>query len=205
MQHVTHKSWIATVAEEFEKWRAKEQRSREKHVQAVVDYFEANEAPASWGFEFSSHADIFQRQRNNADKVYRWLDDVSKDNNLMNLNFARVLMAAMPREHSLACAASMMASLGFAVRMLDESDETNLELSQVFDSQLVHTKAMHFATIACQNPTPENLELADLHLTQATAKTKFLTRVVSGLKAKAAKAKAATGAAINKALHRGHA
>jgi hypothetical protein len=201
MRNESH-SWISILSEEVEAWRRHEGWSRETVVQQFVDAWNEAGMGSTWGVEWSANVDGFQRQKNNADKVYRWLNDVEKDSNLLTANFAKVILATLPVSYRVRATSRMLASIGLRVNLLDDTQEEEVSLSHIFAAQIDSTNAMHHATIALQNPTPENLEAAEIHLQQAIVKQKFLGRMFGSLRTKATKAKETTKAVINKAFHR---
>lgn len=189
MRIVSHSTWTQILSSGVEEWRTREGWSREEVCAKFVEAFRTTEAPNAWNIEFSSHHNGFQRQKNDADKIMRWLDDVKKDNNLLTMNFARVIMASFPIDIRMKCAAKMLCSMGIAVGMMDECSEEELHLSHIFEAQINLTQGLQAVTIACQDLTPENLERAELELSRGVAKANILRRVVAGLKSRATKAK----------------
>ncbi len=126
MRNVSHKSWISTVSDAVNAWRVRENWSRETVCQEFVEEFEQTESPNAWNIEFSNHADISQRQKNNADKIMRWLDDSSKDTNLLGFNFSRVILRRLPADLRMACLNEMLAPMNLVVRGVDSQEQGGL-------------------------------------------------------------------------------
>lgn len=122
MRNVSHKldeTLIAIVLRHVNAWRKLNGWSRETVVRAIVEAHELSNADALTGISFESGSrDEFTRQKANADRVYRWLDDQTKDNNLLNPNFLPSILAAMPMEIRKACAADILRDVDIAVHEL---------------------------------------------------------------------------------------
>lgn len=198
MRNISHGSWVKVVSEAVEAWRVRENWSRETVCAEFVDEFKKTERPNAWNIEFSNHHDVFQRQKNDADKIMRWLDDVNKDNNLLGLNFSKVILRRLPVDLRIRAAAEMMADIGLTVHMTDDTEGAEPHINDVFAVQIESAKALQLATIALQDPTEENIQTAELQMTTAIAKGKRLGKLFQSWKARAAKAKAA----ISKFTHR---
>ncbi len=98
MRDVSHKTWIAIVLDHVNAWRKANGWSRETVVQMIVEAHECTNGPVVTGIKFEPHtADTFERWKVNADRVFRWLDDSSKDTNLLPTNFIPSILAAMLR------------------------------------------------------------------------------------------------------------
>lgn len=117
MRNESHKTWIATVLDHVNLWRKRSGWSRESVVQAIVEAHERTGGPANTGIRFEPHTtDAFERQKVNADRIFRWLDDATKDTNLLPSNFIPSVLAAMPMDVRLHCLDDLLRSLGIAAR-----------------------------------------------------------------------------------------
>lgn len=104
MRDVSHKTWIAIVLDHVNAWRKANGWSRETVVQLIVEAHERTNGPVVTGIKFEPHtADTFERWKVNADRVFRWLDDSSKDTNLLPTNFIPSILSAMPMDVRLHC------------------------------------------------------------------------------------------------------
>lgn len=137
MRNTSHKTMIATVLEHVNAWRKQNGWSRESVVQAIVEAHERIGGPANTGIRFEPQTlDTFERQKVNADRVFRWLDDATKDNNLLPANFLPSILAAMPLETRLHCLDDLLRPLGIAGRPIGESDLHNLNAVALLRSML---------------------------------------------------------------------
>lgn len=90
---------IAVVRNAVNTWRRREGWSRETVVMEIVETHERIGGPARTGIVFDpATRDTFERAKVNADRVFRWLDDESKDTNLLPANFVPILIAALPQD-----------------------------------------------------------------------------------------------------------
>jgi hypothetical protein len=168
MRNVSHKSWVKIISEAVEQWRVQRTWSREKVCAQFVEEFEHSEDPHAWNIEFSHHPDVFQRQKNDADKIMRWLDNDSKDTNLLGLNFSRVILRRLPAGLRMACLNEMLAPLELTVRGSEQCDSQDLNATSHL-VKLAREASEAQAAIAdlIDNPNPANLakterELADV-------------------------------------------
>lgn len=116
-----HKTLIGIVREHVDAWRKSQRWSRETVVQMIVEAHIRIGGEETTGIVFDGHTtDAFQRQKNNADRVYRWLDDVNKDNNLLPANFIPSILEALPADRRLHCAGEIAALFGFGVHSLNQ-------------------------------------------------------------------------------------
>ncbi|BBP95940.1 hypothetical protein BSFA1_10690 [Burkholderia sp. SFA1] len=97
MRIESHKTKLAILSDHVEAWKARV-GSRESVALLVV------EAHRAWGgdklpkLDFDMSGDAFTCAKNAADRIFRWLDDRTKDGNFMPANFERSILAAMPAD-----------------------------------------------------------------------------------------------------------
>ena len=97
MRSNPHKTRIAMYRECLEEWRKRDGLSRETVCQLIVEAHERTDGPATTGIRFEPPTtDAYERQKVNAERIFRWLDDVSKDKNLLPANFEASIEEAMP-------------------------------------------------------------------------------------------------------------
>lgn len=119
MRHESNRTLIAIVREHTSAWRKSLGWSRETMVDAIVQAHDQRGGPATTGIRFEPHTqDTFARTKVNADRVFRWLDDETKDNNLLPANFLPSVLAAMPHDRRRHCVDDLLRPLNLAVRTL---------------------------------------------------------------------------------------
>lgn len=99
MRGVSHRTLIASMREIVGAWRKRKGWSRETVVSEIVEAHERIAADKTTGIRFEPGTqDAIARLKVNADRVFRWLDDEGKDNNLLPLNFLPSVLAALPAD-----------------------------------------------------------------------------------------------------------
>lgn len=84
---------IALLASAVNDWRRAEGWSRETVVQVIVEHHQRVGGEQLTGLVFAPPSiDPFDRAKASADRVFRWLDDQTKDTNLMPANFLPSLL-----------------------------------------------------------------------------------------------------------------
>ncbi|TEA79818.1 hypothetical protein [Allopusillimonas ginsengisoli] len=112
-------SLIGILREEISEYRRINRLSRETVAQAIVEAHERLGADAITGLRFEPKTtDAFERTKVNADRIFRWLDDETKDGNLLPPNFLQSLLAGLPDEVTRRALDRILMPLGFAVRAL---------------------------------------------------------------------------------------
>lgn len=114
---------LSILRTHFNAWRKASGFSRETAVQLVVEAHEQAGLDDVTGIRFEPHTrDTFERMKVNADRVCRWLDDETKENNLLPFNFHKSILLALPQEYRLACINEMYRSLGVCVQAIAVED-----------------------------------------------------------------------------------
>lgn len=108
---------LALIRDHVEAWRRDNRWSRETVAQAMVEAHELRTFDRLTGIRFDPPTtDSFERQRVNADRIFRWLDDSTKDKNLLPVNFLWSVLAALPVERRLALADALLFPVGLDAR-----------------------------------------------------------------------------------------
>jgi hypothetical protein len=123
--------------------------------------------------------------RVNADRVFRWLDDHTKDRNLLTANLLWSVIAALPTDRRILLVNDLMHPLGLRVSAVldDDSEPTADEIAEGFRHIVTHTAE---ATIAAaqllDGIDPGEAEHAEAKLGLASTAIKrmrgMLTRVL---------------------------
>jgi hypothetical protein len=113
------KSWTSIVADYVDEWKTGNQWSRETTAEAIVNKYNEIYPNGLPGVEeFSTASDVFKRNSTNACRIFRWLDDRSKDKNLLEINFLPVILEAMPTDIKVRCINDLMVPLNVVSRSL---------------------------------------------------------------------------------------
>lgn len=142
MQRATHPSPIAIVSDHVEAWRRDNRWSRETVADFIVQAHERIGAPEITGIRFEPQTtDTFERMRVNADKIFRWLDDRSKDKNLLCFNFFWSVLAAMPMDRRVLLANDLFQPVDLSVHILsgDTAEVSHREIVEHLRAVVEHT------------------------------------------------------------------
>lgn len=91
-------TWIAIIGGAVNQWKRQHDWSRETVADQIVQSHVNNSSHLVTGinFETQGNGDEYRRQHSNANKIFRWLDELTKDNNLLPTNFIKSILKAMP-------------------------------------------------------------------------------------------------------------
>lgn len=121
MRHGSH-TFIGHLRDAIEAWRKANGWSRETVVQAIVEAHEQIGGPSGTGIVFDPPTrDTFERAKVNADRVFRWLDDVTKDGNTCPANFLPSILAALPLDRRIGLLNHWLLPVDVACRPLPTS------------------------------------------------------------------------------------
>lgn len=127
MQRRSHsRTWIATIRDHVEAWRKVNGWSRETAAQMIVEAHEREGMDKVTGVVFDPNTrDTYSRMKVNADRIFRWLDDATKDNNLLVANFIPSILAALPRDRRMHLVDDLLRDNSMACRLIAcHSDHT---------------------------------------------------------------------------------
>lgn len=122
MRDNSHKTVIGIMREAIEAWRKRERWSQMAVVQAIVEEHEGRALDALTEIHFEHQTtgrDAYRCTQTNAERVYRWLDDVSKPNNLLPASFIPSILSALPMDLRLGAANQLLVQTGLAAYALN--------------------------------------------------------------------------------------
>lgn len=149
MQRATHPSPLAIVRDHIEAWRRDMRWSRETVADQIVQAHIRIGGPIYSGIVFEPPTtDTFERMRVNADRIFRWLDDVTKDKNHLPFNFHLSIIAALPEERRVLLLNDLLAPLALHVEAGtdDDADVSHAELVETFHAIVDHGAQATIAT-----------------------------------------------------------
>jgi len=149
MQRATHPSPIAIVSDHVEAWRRENRWSRETVADLIVQAHIRIGGPIFTGIAFAPPTtDTFERMRVNADRLFRWLDDRSKDKNLLPFNMVLSVLAGLPEERRVLLLNDLLAPLALHVEagLDDDAEVTHAELVETFQAIVDHSAQSTVAT-----------------------------------------------------------
>jgi hypothetical protein len=130
MRSNPQKTEIAMLLETVDEWRKREGWSRETVCQEIVGAHERIGGPATTGIRFEPPAtDTYERQKVNAERIFRWLDDKTKDRNLLPMNFLPSILAALPIDLFLKFENSRLQRHGVELRLVEVMPAPKLDVT----------------------------------------------------------------------------
>lgn len=149
MQRATHPSPIAIISDHVESWRRDNRWSRETVADQIVKAHINIGAAYFSGITFEPPTtDTFERMRVNADRIFRWLDDHTKDRNLLPFNFILSIIAALPEDRRILLVNDLLHPVCLHVEAVidSEDDPTHEEIVEAFRAVVDHSAQATIAT-----------------------------------------------------------
>ncbi|WP_341743114.1 hypothetical protein [Azonexus hydrophilus] len=168
MQRATHPSPIGIIRDHIEAWRRDNRWSRETVADMIVQAHVRIGGPVFSGIVFEPPTtDTFERMRVNADRVFRWLDDTTKDKNLLPCNFLLSVLAALPEDRRVVLLNDLLAPLALHVEAGGDGDDdvSHAELVEAFQHIVDHSAQATVATsLLLDGISPGEVEHAEKKL-----------------------------------------
>lgn len=163
---------IAVVRRYVNLWRRREGWSIGTVGAWIIAAHENNGWDKLTGLRFEPNTtDAFDRQRINGERIARWLDDETKDSNLLPSNFLPSTLLALPPDLRISCIDEILSPLGMSARLI--SDDANE--SRLADLICGVAKEDGEATTALakllDGASPEELQTAQRELTESLTTT----------------------------------
>lgn len=172
MRHASHDhlTLIAAVRRAVQKWRKRAGWSRETVTQEIVATFDRLDGPLHTGIRFDPDTrDVYERTKVNADRVFRWLDDETKDTNHLPPNMLPFVLAALPVDLRIACVDEFLRPAGLTVRLCEVAREA-MDIAKVVQTVIKESGEATCALASLLDGTsPGELETAQRELTESIA------------------------------------
>lgn len=186
MRDTSQKTKLAVLMTYVDKWRERV-GSREAVAVAIVEAHVAAGFNTRAKLHFDTQGDTFTLAKNAADRIFRWLDDKTKDGNFMPVNFEDSILLAMPEDLRLAYLNDWLRSFGMAAKVVHDTAE-DICLTQLLPSVIKESSEATFAMASLPpEPTHADLDAADREFAEAIEK---LQKGRAAFRAKRAKLKA---------------
>lgn len=109
---------ISTVRDAVNAWRKSQSWSRETVSQHIVETYHRLDGDQVTDLRFDPETrDAYERTKVMADRIYRWLDDDTKDTNLLPANFLPYILAALPMDIRIECVDQLLGPTGLCVHI----------------------------------------------------------------------------------------
>lgn len=142
--HTDQGTWISIIASAVNQWKRENDWSRETVADQIVASHVNNSSHLVTGinFELPGHGDEYRRQHTNANKIFRWLDELTKDTNLLPANFIKSILKAMPMKHRVKTVNALLVDLDLVARpimQVEDSDPLAMLRSMLHDTSEVNS------------------------------------------------------------------
>lgn len=116
---------IAKLVNSIQEWKHQAgMTSREAVADAIVQTHQFHGFNDATGIKFDYQSgDEYQRMHTNANRIYRWLDELTKDTNLLPANFIPSILLAMPIDIRLKTVNRLLDGLELTAQPLQQVDE----------------------------------------------------------------------------------
>lgn len=153
---------IGTLRRHWLQFRRARRLSIESAFQFAVEAHEALDGPRLTGLRFEPPTeDAFTRARVNSDRIGRWLDDETKDKNLLPANFLPALLGGLPLEARAACVEDLLRPLGLGVRTLTGAERVAFNVTELLRAVMSESHDAEHALLALlDGDTPAELHAA---------------------------------------------
>ena len=173
MSNKSQKSPISSLLEVIDGWRKSGSKSRETAAEEIVCAHEQIDGPARTGVFFEPRTtDVFKRMHTNAAKFFRWMDDESKDTNLLSVNMLPSVLAALPEDERIHWLNDYLRPLGLVVRGIDQSQGSMPDMNRLLCDVLKEgSEGTQALAEAAANPSLANVARAVKELADAERST----------------------------------
>lgn len=160
---------IALLRKYVNLWRVREKASRDTIALAIVAAHEAMNGPAITGICFDPPSgDPYTRAKVMGDRIFRWLDDETKEVNFLPANFIPSVLAALPFDLRLSCINELIYPYNLMAGGCDMAAEGEIDvllhLAQVTKESAEAAVALTHVAV---NPSLEIMETAARELDEA--------------------------------------
>lgn len=149
-----------------DKWRERA-GSRESVAVAIVEAHIAAGFNTRAKLHFDTQGDSFILAKNAADRIFRWLDDKTKDGNFMPANFEDSILLAMPEDLRLCYLNDWLRTFGMAAKGMHDIAADTCP-SHLLPGVIKESSEATFAMASLpMEPTAAELDAADREFAEA--------------------------------------
>lgn len=184
MSTAEHHTVIGVFAAAATRWMRDTGSSQATVAQYLVEAHNAIGAERTTRIVFDpATQDTYERMKINAERIFRWLDELTKDRNLLPANFIPSFLAGLPDELRLWVANEMLRPAGLAARAISAEGAGLSDLPDMFRAMLTEGAEAEVAiTRLLDGASAEELKDAHLQLTQdLDSRSQLLMAVESAL------------------------
>lgn len=169
MRSASQKTKLAHLMTYIDKWRERA-GSRESVAVAIVEAHMAAGFNTRAKLHFDTQGDTFTLAKNAADRIFRWLDDKTKDGNFMPANFEDSVLLAMPEDLRLCYLNDWLGQFGMRAKGVHDI-EHDVCLASLLPGVIKESSEATFAMASLPaEPTHADLDAADREFAEAIEK-----------------------------------
>lgn len=167
MRTESQKTKLAILMEYVDRWRVRA-GSREAVAMAIVEAHTGAGFNTRAKLQFDTQGDAFTLAKNAADRIFRWLDDKTKDGNFMPVNFEDSILLAMPEDLRHGYLNAWLRSFGMQAQGIHVADCGDSDLSQYLPTMIKEGAEAKLALAGISdNPSVSELDAADQEFSEA--------------------------------------
>lgn len=185
MQRASQKTKLSILAHHVDQWRARA-GSRETVATEIVEAHIAAGYNTRAKLHFDTQGDAFMLAKSRADRIFRWLDDKTKDGNFMPPNFEDSVLLAMPADIRMAYLNEWLSFLDISAQGIGEAGG----IFDVSDHFMTLSKESAEAVVSVaqvmKDPSAANIARAEIELSEAESANRNIREalhVVRGVRA----------------------
>ncbi|WP_156480099.1 hypothetical protein [Collimonas pratensis] len=177
-----HESAIASLSRHINAWKKRSGMSNATIADEVVKAHERIGGPVRTGIRFDSHSsDEYNRMKANATRIWRWLDDVTDDKNLLNANFLPSVVAALPADLKISFWNEYLAHDGLCVTGVDMAEQGEFHINDLASIMKEDSEAHQACAKVIENPDLVTLQLAKREIDEAIEMKKHAGRMIGAM------------------------
>ncbi|MCD4505543.1 hypothetical protein LQR30_15700 [Chromobacterium piscinae] len=160
MRNSSQKTVIGAIREHVDLWRRQQGMTHQVAAACVVDAYFSGRFDRVWPIDFVVEGDDYRRLKNNSDRVWRWLDDQTKQTVLLPANLIPAVLSALPQNLRLQCVVELLAPLGMAPTLLIQEETDACHSALMASAAKESGEGLSAFALLANGMTPEQLRVA---------------------------------------------
>lgn len=115
MRMSSHKTVIGVVRDYLDQWRKERGLTLQAAATEMVEHYFASGMNRVWPVDFHTGGDAYAAVKANSERIWRWLDDQTKDTTLLPANLLPVVLGVLPFNLRVMCVNELLKPVGLSV------------------------------------------------------------------------------------------
>lgn len=115
MRANSHRTVITVIRDYLDQWRKAQGLTLQAAAQVMVDHYFAQRLNVVWPVDFHTTGDAYMCVKANSERIWRWMDDQTKDTTLLPANLLPLVLGVLPLSSRVMCVNEVLASVGLSV------------------------------------------------------------------------------------------